>query len=242
LVTCIVVGAVVAACMIPFMELPEDWPTIEMESRGSMFNLYIGIPIAFASGLGVAVSVLDEQTASLVGVAISASLLPPAINAGMLWTTYFFNDAEANAEHRFGREGFISLGLTLINILMIIVASMLMFRIKERLPLRKKRIFWTDLGLARKIYQNLVIYDKRNENPVRRMGARASFLTKSFRSSRISIFRSKSPNRQSSRGASTASPDVPNALRAATAHIPTAIDRRLSTVNEKLPIVQEERI
>lgn len=37
-----------------------------------------GIPIAFFSGLGVALSVLDDQTSSLVGVAISASLLPPA--------------------------------------------------------------------------------------------------------------------------------------------------------------------
>ena len=34
--------------------------------------------IAFFSGLGVALSVIDDQTSSLVGVAISASLLPPA--------------------------------------------------------------------------------------------------------------------------------------------------------------------
>ena len=39
---------------------------------------------AFFSGLGVALSVLDDQTSSLVGVAISASLLPPAVNCGML--------------------------------------------------------------------------------------------------------------------------------------------------------------
>jgi hypothetical protein len=35
--------------------------------------------------LGVALSVLDDQTSSLVGVAISASLLPPAVNCGMLF-------------------------------------------------------------------------------------------------------------------------------------------------------------
>jgi len=35
-------------------------------------------PIAFFSGLGVALSVVDDSTSSLVGVAISASLLPPA--------------------------------------------------------------------------------------------------------------------------------------------------------------------
>ncbi len=131
LFACIGVGAIVSGCMIPFYELPEEWPTDEMKSRANMANFFIGIPIAFASGLGVAVSVLDEQTSSLVGVAISASLLPPAINAGMLWTTYFFFDEDANQVHEFGIEGLISLGLTLINILMIILSSMLMFRLKE---------------------------------------------------------------------------------------------------------------
>lgn len=41
--------------------------------------------IALASGAGVALAVLGGNTASLVGAAISASLLPPAVNAGMLW-------------------------------------------------------------------------------------------------------------------------------------------------------------
>ena len=58
--------------------MAEDWPTQEMLSRGTRTTFLAGIPIAFFSGLGVAVSVLDDQTSSLVGVAISASLLPPA--------------------------------------------------------------------------------------------------------------------------------------------------------------------
>lgn len=37
--------------------------------------------IAIPSGAGVALAVLGDYTASLVGVAISASLLPPAVNA-----------------------------------------------------------------------------------------------------------------------------------------------------------------
>ena len=131
LFVCVAVGSIVTGCMVPFYDLPKEWPTKEMESRATLENFYIGIPIAFASGLGVAVSVLDEQTSSLVGVAISASLLPPAINAGMLWTTYFFYDLDANKDHKFGMEGLISLGLTLVNILMIILSSMLMFRLKE---------------------------------------------------------------------------------------------------------------
>ena len=61
-----------------------------MNVRGTTENFYVALPIAFFSGLGVAVSLLDDQTSSLVGVAISASLLPPAVNAGLLWITYFF--------------------------------------------------------------------------------------------------------------------------------------------------------
>jgi len=37
--------------------------------------------IAVPSGAGVALSILGGNTGSLVGVAISASLLPPAVNA-----------------------------------------------------------------------------------------------------------------------------------------------------------------
>ena len=35
--------------------------------------------------VGVALSVLGGNAGSLVGVAISASLLPPAVNAGLFW-------------------------------------------------------------------------------------------------------------------------------------------------------------
>jgi len=61
-----------------------------MTSRGTFSNLLVSLPVAFFSGLGVAVSLLDEQTSSLVGVAISASLLPPAVNAGILWICHSF--------------------------------------------------------------------------------------------------------------------------------------------------------
>jgi len=77
-------GLMIAACMINF-PLGEEWPTAEMSNRATWSNFFCGIPIAFFSGLGVAVGLLDSETNSLVGVAISASLLPPAVNAGMLW-------------------------------------------------------------------------------------------------------------------------------------------------------------
>ena len=48
-----------------------------MLNRGHHRSLFVGVLIAVPSGAGVALSVLGGNAASLVGVAISASLLPP---------------------------------------------------------------------------------------------------------------------------------------------------------------------
>ena len=50
--------------------------------------------IAIASGAAAALSVLGENTSSMVGVAISASLLPPAVNAGFLWSVAIMADPD----------------------------------------------------------------------------------------------------------------------------------------------------
>ncbi|CAL1273559.1 unnamed protein product [Larinioides sclopetarius] len=62
-----------------------EWPNSEMISRGQERSLWVGVLIALPSGAGVALSILGGNAGSLVGVAISASLLPPAVNAGLLW-------------------------------------------------------------------------------------------------------------------------------------------------------------
>ncbi|CAF4864901.1 unnamed protein product, partial [Rotaria sp. Silwood1] len=61
-----------------------SFPTAEMKARGDLTRLSIGSMIALPSGAGVALSVLGGNAGSLVGVAISASLLPPAVNSGFL--------------------------------------------------------------------------------------------------------------------------------------------------------------
>lgn len=153
--------------------LANDWPNEEIRSRIEWQSVYVGLPTAFFSGLGVAVSLLDDSASSLVGVAISASLLPPAVNAGIVWMTYTFYDldllgtefqlylyeeqedgsvAKLFDREQFIKAGAISLTLTISNIFLIWASSMIMFRIKEVLPIRKKP-FWGDLGIARKIYQ-----------------------------------------------------------------------------------------
>ena len=58
--------------------------TNEMVQRGSLHDMFLSICIAMASGAAAAFSVLGENTSSMIGVAISASLLPPAVNAGFL--------------------------------------------------------------------------------------------------------------------------------------------------------------
>lgn len=81
LAICLVVGFVGGLCAAP-TESSAYWPTSEMESRATVSSLYIGVAIAIPSGMGAALSVMGNNTSSLVGVAISASLLPPVVNAG----------------------------------------------------------------------------------------------------------------------------------------------------------------
>ena len=61
-----------------------------MVNRGDAYNLIIGFLIALPSGVGVALAISGRNTSSLVGVAISASLLPPCVNAGLLWAYALF--------------------------------------------------------------------------------------------------------------------------------------------------------
>lgn len=58
-----------------------DGVTAEMITRCEFRSLIIGILTALPSGAAVAIAILGGNIGSLVGVAISASLLPPAINA-----------------------------------------------------------------------------------------------------------------------------------------------------------------
>ncbi|KAI8115937.1 hypothetical protein CVS40_11919 [Lucilia cuprina] len=57
-----------------------DWPTEEMRGRGNARSLWMGVLWALTSGTGVAVALLQGSAGPLIGVAISASLLPPVVN------------------------------------------------------------------------------------------------------------------------------------------------------------------
>jgi hypothetical protein len=169
ILVCIVMGCLIGLTT-GWTDLANDWPTSVMLDRGSWQMFFVSCPVAFVSGLAVAVGQIDEQTNSLVGVAISSALLPPAVNAGIMWVAYGFAknniiqgstmaptmaptssnssagtarlldlsdntdilQGETHYEHyQFLEFGGISMAITLSTILLIIVASIFMFRLKE---------------------------------------------------------------------------------------------------------------
>ena len=159
LLGCVVIGVVCGICAA-FTASAEDWPTAEMEGRGDPIGLISGIAIAIPSGMGVCLSILGGNTSSLVGVAISASLLPPAVNAGictihsiLLKTGAVENSGDYSA-YDFFEIGVISFALTALNIVCIWASGILMFQIKEVAPTTEKNAFWDrDIKVARKLNQ-----------------------------------------------------------------------------------------
>ncbi|RWS20558.1 hypothetical protein B4U80_04661, partial [Leptotrombidium deliense] len=61
------------------------WPTNEMQGRGLWRTLWYGALQALAAGGAVSVTLLNNNQAALVGVAVCSTFLPPFINTGVLW-------------------------------------------------------------------------------------------------------------------------------------------------------------
>ncbi|KAJ9597349.1 hypothetical protein L9F63_011789, partial [Diploptera punctata] len=151
------------------------WPTDEMISRGLDRSLWVGLLVAIASGAALSIAILGDNVSSMVGVAISASLLPPAVNAGLLWALALIDFAwkdrvELESEDinssvklytpiysetpaiELAILGAVSLCLTLINIICIFVTGILILKIKEVAPRSSKEqeMFWKhDIKIAR---------------------------------------------------------------------------------------------
>lgn len=116
-----------------------NWAPIiltEITRRGSFSPLDVGV--AIFSGAAVAVSVTRGDMSSLVGVAISAALMPPAVNVGMMITLGIINGSLAAMQIGVG-----SLALLAMNIIIIDVAAIIMFRIKKLGVIADKSATWT---------------------------------------------------------------------------------------------------
>lgn len=143
--------------------------TMEMLSRTDTHSLIVGIFIAIPSGAAVAISILGENIGSLVGVAISASLLPPAVNSGLLWAlavmfmchreddTAYNTVVKSNtwSDHQAMELfvlGSISMAVTISNVVCVYAAGTVFLKIKEVAPIvsREQRQFWKyDVKVAR---------------------------------------------------------------------------------------------
>jgi uncharacterized hydrophobic protein (TIGR00271 family) len=141
----VVLAIIIAGASPNFMTLIENDVSAgvftEITRRG-------GIPIAFPfspwevgvaifSGAAVAISVTRGDMSSLVGVAISAALMPPAVNASLMVVLGALTGSSVGVS--IGVNSFLLLGM---NIILIDVFAVVMFRIKRLTPMADKSATW----------------------------------------------------------------------------------------------------
>ncbi|MHA2205525.1 MAG: TIGR00341 family protein, partial [Candidatus Thorarchaeota archaeon] len=114
----------------------------EITRRGGFSPLDIGV--AVFSGAAIAISVTRGDMSSLVGVAISAALMPPAVNVGMMITLGLIYGSAAGIQ--IGIGSFFLLGM---NIILIDIFAILMFRIKKLTVIADKSASWTAVTALR---------------------------------------------------------------------------------------------
>ncbi len=108
----------------------------EITRRNWFSGLDIGI--AIFSGAAVAISVTRGDMSSLVGVAISAALMPPAVNVGMMIILGIAYGAPVAMSIGIG-----SLALLFMNIILIDASAIITFKIKKLTPIANKSATWT---------------------------------------------------------------------------------------------------
>jgi uncharacterized hydrophobic protein (TIGR00271 family) len=136
---------VVMALVMPLLD-PNSVTTIvndveggiltEITRRGGFWTIDVGV--AIFSGAAVAVSITRGDMSSLVGVAISAALMPPAVNASMM----------AVLGLAIGHSGVLAVGggsflLLGMNLIVIDLAAIVMFRVKKLTSIANKSATWT---------------------------------------------------------------------------------------------------
>jgi uncharacterized hydrophobic protein (TIGR00341 family) len=138
------VGAILGVVLLLFD--PNVAVAIQADLQGNIITeitrragfAYLDIGVAIFSGAAVAVSVTRGDMSSLVGVAISAALMPPAVNAAMM---AFLGIATANVVVL--SIGIGSFALLAMNIILIDISAIVMFRVKKLSSIANKSATWT---------------------------------------------------------------------------------------------------
>ncbi|CAI5745510.1 unnamed protein product [Peronospora destructor] len=130
-------GIMIGAFLSPYA-VALNWPTAEMRQRGQAIQLLFGAIVAALSGTGAALAESNANISSVVGVAIAAALLPPTVNFGIcvsyiMFGQYFVTDDAIGEEQTivFYEIAMGSLMLLWINVILIYVTAVLVFKIKK---------------------------------------------------------------------------------------------------------------
>ena len=101
----------------------------QMELRGELVNLYVGVAIAAPSGVAVVLAVAQGGVNAIVGTAISASLLPPIVNAGIyLGLAVLDGPLATDNDISYYDRSWISFMLWFENFIVIVLTGFLTFR------------------------------------------------------------------------------------------------------------------
>lgn len=66
IILCVSIGLILGLVFVPFGPEPHGWMTDEIRTRGTLAGLISGVLVAIPSGLGVALSILGNNSTSLV--------------------------------------------------------------------------------------------------------------------------------------------------------------------------------
>mmetsp|Transcript_28956 Transcript_28956/g.40713 ORF Transcript_28956/g.40713 Transcript_28956/m.40713 type:complete len:409 (-) Transcript_28956:32-1258(-) len=84
----------------------------EINSRGTSAALLPGLFVAIPSGMGVALGITGGGINALVGVAISAALLPPVVNSAMCTTSALWYSSHGNPQQTKNKQWFRRVNFT----------------------------------------------------------------------------------------------------------------------------------
>jgi uncharacterized hydrophobic protein (TIGR00271 family) len=106
------------------------WPNSAMMPEGQAFNMVISIVVSAAAGTVLGVSLTSTGGNALVGTAISAGLLPPLVNAGMM-ISYAMTYAPKETKSMFYSTGSYALTFYTTHVFTIVVFANFVFWLKD---------------------------------------------------------------------------------------------------------------